>query len=102
PCRGHIVRAHYLVGSSIAEMAPMTARLVWRAFALMAFVALVAITGSTATRAQGGDDLATLRAQVSKLYDQGKYSDAIPIAERCVGLARQKHGDDHTEYATAI
>src|SRR5262249_46563128 len=27
---------------------------------------------------------------------------AIPLAERYVALAHQKHGDNHTEYATAI
>jgi len=36
------------------------------------------------------------------LCGQGKYVEAIPIAERYVALARQKHGDDRTEYATTI
>jgi tetratricopeptide (TPR) repeat protein len=40
--------------------------------------------------------------QVSQLYSQGKYADAIPVAERYVALARETHGQDHTEYGTAI
>jgi tetratricopeptide (TPR) repeat protein len=52
--------------------------------------------------AQGTDELASLRTQVSQLYNQGKYAEAAPIAERYADLARQKHGDTHTEYATAI
>src|SRR5262249_26251250 len=90
PCGGRLARAYYLLGSSISEITPMTVRWVRRAVELMAFVAL--ITGPMATRTQGADDFATLRAQVSKLYDDGKYSDAIPIAERYVDLARQKYG----------
>jgi hypothetical protein len=45
---------------------------------------------------------ARLTQQVSGLYSQGKYADAIPIAARYVAVARQKHGEAHTEYAAAI
>ena len=40
--------------------------------------------------------------QVSRLHSQGKYAEAVPLAERYVALARQKHGEEHTEFATAI
>jgi tetratricopeptide (TPR) repeat protein len=53
-------------------------------------------------RAQGPDELASLRAQVSPLFSQGKYAEAVPIAEQYVALARQKYGDNHAEYAAAI
>src|SRR5262249_12119417 len=53
-------------------------------------------------RAQGTDELASLRNQVSALYGQRKYTEAAQIAERYVALARQKHGENHIEYATAI
>jgi tetratricopeptide (TPR) repeat protein len=68
----------------------------------MAIVAVVVSNGSREMHAQGIDDLVRLRTQVSQLYSQGKYTEAIPIAERYVALARQKHGDNHSEYATAI
>jgi tetratricopeptide (TPR) repeat protein len=58
--------------------------------------------GSLGARAQGNEDLAALQDQVSQLQRQGKYAEAVPIAERHVALARQRHGEEHTEYATAI
>lgn len=52
--------------------------------------------------AQPADDLGALNRTVRELRDQGRYSDAIPIAERYVSLARLKHGERHTAYATAL
>jgi tetratricopeptide (TPR) repeat protein len=80
----------------------MTVWWAWRAVVLMWLVALMAAFGLTGMPAQGGDDLAALRAQVSQLYSQAKYGDANPIAERYVALARQKYGQNHIEYAAAI
>jgi CHAT domain-containing protein/tetratricopeptide (TPR) repeat protein len=53
-------------------------------------------------RAQGVDALAALHAQVNQLYDDGKYFDAAPVAERYVALARRRHGEQHIEFARAI
>ena len=58
--------------------------------------------GPLGALAQGADDLAALRGQVSQLYSQGKYAEALPIAERYVALARQGHGEAHEEFAAAI
>jgi CHAT domain-containing protein/tetratricopeptide (TPR) repeat protein len=80
----------------------MVVRGIWRAVAVIAVLMLAASNCPKEARAQGTDDLALLRTQVSQLYSQGKYAEAAPIAERYVALARQKHGDTHTEYATAI
>jgi CHAT domain-containing protein/tetratricopeptide (TPR) repeat protein len=55
-----------------------------------------------AAQAQGQDDLARLHAEVIRLQGQGKYAQALPIAQRYVELARQKHGDDHPAFAIAI
>ena len=63
---------------------------------------LLIIGVSLSSQAQGADDLAALRGQVSQLYSEGKYVEAIPVAERYVALARQKHGEEHTEFAAAI
>jgi tetratricopeptide (TPR) repeat protein len=70
--------------------------------ALIILVGPLGIIGAVPTRAQSGDRLAALRAQVSRLYTQGKYAEAISVAQHYVALARQKHGQNHTEFATAI
>src|SRR5262245_59322152 len=71
--------------------------------ALAALLAtLVLGTATVGARAQGTDDLAALRAQAHQLRDQGNSADALPIAERYVASARQKYGEEHTEFATAI
>jgi hypothetical protein len=46
--------------------------------------------GPVRAQAQGADDLAALRGQVNRLYSQGKYAEAIPIAERYIVLAKQR------------
>ena len=38
---------------------------------------------------------------MSRLHSQGKYAEAVPLAERYVALARQKHGEEHAEFAAA-
>ena len=73
-----------------------------RGATLIVLAALLTIVGPMPARAQNGDELATLRRQVSRLHSQGKYAEAIPVAERYVSLARQRHGEEHTEFATAI
>jgi tetratricopeptide (TPR) repeat protein len=73
----------------------------WRFLALIVLMGLVVGTGPGA-QAQGADELAALNAQVSELYNQGKYAQAVPLAKQYVATARQKHGEDHTEYADAI
>ena len=80
----------------------MTVQLVSRAVMVIALLMLAASNWPRETRAQGVDELGSLRTQVNQLYSHGKYAEAAPIAERYVALARQKHGDNHIEYATAI
>jgi hypothetical protein len=48
------------------------------------------------------DELAPFRGQVSQLYSEGKYSEAIPVAEEYVAIARQRYGREHPEFATAV
>jgi tetratricopeptide (TPR) repeat protein len=80
----------------------MIARHVQRLVARLVLVALLATVGPMHARAQSGDELADLRAQVSQLYDHGKYAEATGLAERYVSLARQRHGEEHPEFADAI
>jgi CHAT domain-containing protein/tetratricopeptide (TPR) repeat protein len=60
----------------------------------------IALTGTT--QAQGHDDLAWLNAEVDRLHGQGEFAEAVPIAQRYVELARQKHGEEHPAFATSI
>ena len=43
--------------------------------------------------AQQGDDADVLNAQVIKLYGEGKYTEAIPLAEKSLALARAQKGE---------
>jgi tetratricopeptide (TPR) repeat protein len=80
----------------------MARRWLQRWFALNVLAVLMLIAAPMQARAQGTDDLASLREQVRQLHSQGKYREAIPLADRYVALARRKHGENHTEFAPAI
>jgi len=68
----------------------------------LAFIALFLVAWLSIGNTQATNDLAALSRQVNRLYGQGKYAEAIPIAERYVALVRGKYGENHLEYATAI
>jgi len=57
-----------------------------RGVALIVLVTLLATAGSVMAQAQGADDLAAHRDQVSRLHGQGNNAEAIPIADRYVAL----------------
>ena len=81
----------------------LVARFVWCWVALIMLLAVLpANIAPIGAQAQSADDLAALRLRVRQLHSQGKYTEAIPLAERYVSLARQRHGEHHIEYATAI
>lgn len=69
--------------------------------------AVLVVTGMLAccctmnAQAQNSDDLVSLRRQLSQLRSQGKFAEALPLAERNVASTRAKHGEDHPEFATA-
>jgi tetratricopeptide (TPR) repeat protein len=48
------------------------------------------------------DDPNSLNQQVNQLIEQGKYQEAIPIAERAVEAARRTGGPKHPETADAL
>jgi tetratricopeptide (TPR) repeat protein/CHAT domain-containing protein len=52
--------------------------------------------------AAGPDESADLQGQVRRFYAAGKYGEAAEVAQLYVAAARTRHGEDHTEYATAI
>ena len=48
------------------------------------------------------DDPGALSQRVNQLIEQGKYQEAIPIAERAVEVAKHTLGPDHPETADAL
>ena len=47
------------------------------------------------------DDPNALNQQVNQLIEQGKYQEAIPMAERAVEMAKRVRGPEHSETADA-
>src|SRR5262245_17329322 len=90
----NMLRAQTAKRWRIGEVAMIAGHVQWW-IALAVLVVLLATVDPVHARAQSGDQLADLRAQVSQLYQQGKYAAAVGLAERYVALARQKHGQDH-------
>jgi CHAT domain-containing protein/tetratricopeptide (TPR) repeat protein len=75
----------------------------WRMVRLAAlFVAVYGLLLAGAANAQGPHEVDLLRAEVDRLIDQGKYGEAIPVAERYVALARQIYGEERWEFASAL
>jgi tetratricopeptide (TPR) repeat protein len=77
----------------------------WRKWWLRAAVhigLIASLAGIYCAQAQSTNDPATLEAEVSRLYKQGKYVEATPLAERYVALARQRYGEEHGEFASSI
>jgi tetratricopeptide (TPR) repeat protein len=57
----------------------------------------------TLPQVQAEDDTAGhLNRQIEELKNQGKYEEAIPLAEQLVTLTRQAHGDQNAETVASI
>ncbi len=52
--------------------------------------------------AQPPAEFKALENQIADLNRQSKYAEALPLAERYVSLARQRHGEEALEFADAI
>jgi CHAT domain-containing protein/tetratricopeptide (TPR) repeat protein len=52
--------------------------------------------------AQGQDEVDRLLADVERLYGEGKSTEAVPVAERAVAAARERYGEEHREFSSAI
>jgi hypothetical protein len=77
----------------------------WLARRLVAMVVPGLVCGvvlAIAAHSQGQDDLTQLFAEVGRLHGQGKFAEAAPIAERAVALARERHGEEHAEFGSAL
>lgn len=64
--------------------------------------ALLGSVGSVHVHAQRSDDFRALNDQLSRLFNEGKYAEAVPLAERYVFIARQRYGEKHSEFGVAI
>ena len=57
------------------------------------------IAGVPSTLFAQSDELHTLNHQVKQLYEAGKYSEAIPLAEKSLELTRAQEGEDSPQTA---
>ena len=70
------------------------------------FVATCALAVATIAPSQGAaqstEDLSALNQQVGTLYEQGKYGEAIPVAEKALALGEQEFGPNHPNVAMPL
>src|SRR5260370_771422 len=66
------------------------------------FLALVLLTLTCAASQSDDEEFKSLNQQVHKLFEQGKYQEAIPLAEKAVELARRVRGAEHPDTATSL
>jgi CHAT domain-containing protein/tetratricopeptide (TPR) repeat protein len=70
----------------------------WVAIALLSS-AIFAILPAVA---QPADELNALNARVTELYQQGRYGEAVGLAEHVLRLAERSHGPDHPAVGTSL
>jgi CHAT domain-containing protein/tetratricopeptide (TPR) repeat protein len=85
-------------------------RFMWR-FVVVLFVAWVGIVpsaiGQTPVAAPAGEksdliEAKRLNQQVLKLYQQGKYAEAVPLAQRALAIREKALSKDHPDTATSL
>ena len=57
---------------------------------------------SLQARAQDTDEIGTLNGQVGRLYQAGKYAEAVVVARKALELSEQKFGPDHPNVGTTL
>jgi CHAT domain-containing protein/tetratricopeptide (TPR) repeat protein len=67
---------------------------------LVCFVLLV--TGATHQALAQGDELETLEARIPQLMIEGKWGEAVTLAERLTELVRAQKGEDHLDTARSL
>jgi CHAT domain-containing protein/tetratricopeptide (TPR) repeat protein len=86
-----------LPGAGSLEKYPGLRRLVGRLILLAVVATMFASTGEAEE-----DELAKLSAQSDIDYNTGRYSEAVPVAERIVALSRERFGEADPRYAAAL
>ena len=56
----------------------------------------------TATQPDGLEEALRLSEQVAKLYGEGKYDAAVPLAVRALSIREKALGPEHPDVATAL
>ena len=69
---------------------------------LVCLLALGLFFGEGARAFAREDDPNLLEQQVLQLYQQGKYQEAIPLAEKLLAIRKQTLGPDHPDTATSL
>ena len=80
----------------------MARRWLRRTGSLIFVIAVVLGLGPLHAQRHDANELTLLRGELRQLYSEGNYTDAIPLAERYVAVARVRYGKGHTEFETAI
>jgi hypothetical protein len=76
-----------------------------RAIPLFLGVMLLALDLSCTVQAQtlaDNNNLAELKRQIGELYREGKFREAIPLAEKVVFLTKRAKGEEHPDTATSL
>src|ERR1700726_2932420 len=77
----------------------------WFAAPIYVIVILLALGFSFIVNAQApaeDDSPAELSRRIEELYQQGKYKEAIPLAEKLVVLRKRAKGDEDPDTATSL
>ena len=100
----HLIRLKLLIirsdiDSGSVETIAMTQGLTKRKFVLLALGFLVF---NSSTTFANDDDLEALNQRIFQLFKQGKYHEAIPLAEKAVEITRRLRGPEDTKTATSL
>jgi CHAT domain-containing protein len=79
----------------------MTILLRWMAGLAFA-ITVMAIVSTSVQAADSKNEGATLNAKVNELYRAGKYTEAIPLAQRALVIREKTLGPDHLDVATSL
>jgi hypothetical protein len=77
----------------------------WFAAILCLYVIVLGLGWNPVAKAQTptkDDDPAELNRWIVELYHQGKFKEAIPLAEKLVALSKQTKGDEDPDTATEL
>ncbi len=69
---------------------------------LLLSISIIAAPPPARAQAPGEAEIEALNDRVVELYQAGKYSEAIPLAERYAAAMKARHGENAPEYAEAI
>ena len=69
---------------------------------LLSAVIFAVLTGLWLAPSAQADELSDLNDQSAKLYKEGKFPEAVTVAQQAVALAEKLHGPDHIDVATPL